>query len=171
MPDFYGTVAEADVYHADRGNAGWTGRTIDKDAALLRASIYVDSVGRKQLKNGTWVTMFPGSKAGGRAQLLDWPRTGAVDYEGNTIGDAEVPIEVRQATYEAALRELVTPGSLTPDYVPSEQVKREKAGPWEEEYFAPADGTIPNRPIVTVILDLLAPVMISRSLGLAIVVV
>ena len=172
MPDFYGDIAEATTYHALRGNAAWAGAPdSDKTAALVRGSTYVDAVARRQTAAGTWSTLFPGVKTGGRAQLLDWPRTGAADYEGNAIGIADVPIEVRRAAYEAALRELVEPGSLSPDYVPSEQVKREKAGPFEEEYFGPADGAVPNRPIVSIILDLLAPVLLTRALDLAIMVV
>lgn len=168
--DYYGTVAGADAYHLARGNTAWTGATLLKQAALLRASVYVDSLGRKQLKSGTWVTLFPGTKTGGRAQVRDWPRTNAFDIGGNAIDAGTVPIEVEQATYEAALREVATPGSLSPDYVPASLVKREKAGPWEEEYFGPADGINPNQPILSIVLALLAPVMRS-SFGLAIMVV
>lgn len=167
MPDFYSTVAEADAYHEARGNTAWAGTA--KEAALLRASVYIDSLGLQQLPSGTWVSRFPGVKTGSRAQVREWPRTGAVDYEGTPIPAGEVPIEVRQATYEAALRELTEPGSLNPDYVPASLVKRDKAGPWEEEYFAPAEGTNPNQPILSIVLALLAPVLRRRGFGILVI--
>lgn len=37
--------------------------------------------------------------------------------ECNAIPATEVPIEIIHATYEAALRELASPGSLSPDFV------------------------------------------------------
>lgn len=170
MPDFYGTVTDADAYHSARGNTAWaTPPSTDKEAALLRASVYVDSLGRQQLASGTWATLFPGVKTGGRGQVREWPRTGAVDIEGIAIPSTEIPIEVMQATYEAALRERVEPGSLSPDYVPASLVKRDKAGPWEEEYFAPAEGTNPNQPVLSIVLALLAPVMRRRGLCILVV--
>lgn len=172
MPDLYGTLDGANAYHVAHGNAAWTGTDELKTAALVRGSAYVDSLGRQQMQpSGYWRTLWPGTKTGGRAQALDWPRTGASDYEGNAIGPNEVPIEVQHATYEAALRELVAPGSLTPDYVPAAQVKREKAGPWEEEYFEPGAGVNPNQPVISTILDLLAPLLGARLVPPAIVVV
>jgi hypothetical protein len=172
MPDFYGTLAGANAYHAARGNAAWTGTEDAKTAALVRGSAYVDSLGRQQLQpSGRWRLLWPGTKTGGRAQALDWPRTGATDYEGNAIGPMDIPIEVEQATYEAALRELTTPGSLTPDYTPSGLVKREKAGPWEEEYFEPGAGVNPEQPVISVILDMLAPLLGARLVLPAIMVV
>jgi hypothetical protein len=172
MPDLYGTLAGANAYHLEHGNAAWTGTDEAKTAALVRASAYVDSLGRQQmLPPGVWRTLWPGTKTGGRAQALDWPRTDASDYEGNAIGPAEIPIEVVHATYEAALRELTAPGSLNPDYTPSALVKREKAGPWEEEYFEPGAGANPNQPVISIILDLLAPLLGARLLPPAIMVV
>ena len=171
MPDFYGTLAAADAYHAARGNAAWTGTDAAKTAALVRGSAYVDSLGRQLQPSGLWINLWPGTKTGGRAQALDWPRTGAADYEGNAIGPTEIPIEVEQATYEAAVRELSTPGSLNPDYVPAALVKREKAGPWEEEYATPVAGENPMQPVISAVLDLLAPLLGGRRFFPAIMVV
>lgn len=42
MPDFYGSVADADSYHQTRGNTGWTGEDAAKQAALIRASAYIE---------------------------------------------------------------------------------------------------------------------------------
>lgn len=153
MADLYGTLAGADAYHAERGNAAWTGTDADKDAARLRASEYIDAAYRSQ---------FPGYKAGLRAQVREWPRVGASDIEGQSIADDETPREVENATYEASLRELVTPGSLNPDYDPSTQVRREKVGPIDVEYTA-AHGPNSVRKIIPIIGAIIAPVLTGSS--------
>ncbi|TEB83700.1 DnaT-like ssDNA-binding protein [Pseudomonas aeruginosa] len=163
MADYYGTVAGADAYHQARGNAAWAAAAeADKEAALARASAYIDGLGTQQPVSGC-VLVFPGKKAGGRAQALQWPRAGAVDRDGGPIPADEVPREVEQATYEAALRELLKPGSLNPDYVATTAVKRAKVGPLETEFFGPTDGDEqPNKPFVGIINDLLVPIMVLR---------
>lgn len=163
MPDFYGTVADADTYHAARSNTAWTGDNAAKEAALLRASVYVDGLGIC-MDDGQPVSKFPGTKTGGRSQVRAWPRVGASDIDGEPLSSDTVPIEVENATYEAALREIANPGSLTPDYVPSRLVKREKVDVIDTEYAVAQDGapgTNPTRPVVTAALEILAPVMIS----------
>lgn len=164
MPDFYGTVAAADAYHAARANAAWTGDDVAKQAALLRASVYIDGRYRKLLASGVWQSLFPGVKTEGRGQAREWPRTGAEDYEGHAIPSDQVPIEVEQATYEAALRELVEPGSLSPDFVAASTVKRQKVGPIEEEFSvaAGADGAASVRPVISIIDEMIAPVLVAR---------
>ncbi|WP_460138214.1 DnaT-like ssDNA-binding protein [Pseudomonas sp. S2_A10] len=164
MPDFYGTVAAADAYHAARANAAWTGDDVAKQAALIRASVYIDGRYRKLLASGVWQSLFPGVKTEGRGQAREWPRTGAEDYEGHAIPSDQVPVEVEQATYEAALRELVEPGSLSPDFVAASTVKRQKVGPVEEEFSvaAGADGAASVRPVISIIDEMIAPVLVAR---------
>ena len=164
MPDFYGTVAAADAYHAARANAAWAGEEVAKQAALLRASVYIDGRYRKLLASGVWQSLFPGVKTEGRGQAREWPRTGAEDYEGHAIPSDQVPIEVEQAAYEAALRELVEPGSLSPDFVAASTVKRQKVGPIEEEFSvaAGADGAASVRPVISIIDEMIAPVLVAR---------
>ncbi|MGA5718118.1 DnaT-like ssDNA-binding protein [Pseudomonas atacamensis] len=164
MPDFYGTVAAADAYHAARANAAWTGDDLAKQAALIRASVYIDGRYRKLLASGVWQSLFPGVKTEGRGQAREWPRTGAEDYEGHAIPSDQVPVEVEQATYEAALRELVEPGSLSPDFVAASTVKRQKVGPIEEEFSvaAGADGAASVRPVIIIIDEMIAPVLVAR---------
>lgn len=174
MPDFYGTVGEADAYHAVRANTAWTGDEVVKQAALIRASAYIDGKYQSQTSCGRWESMFTGSKSGGRAQTLQWPRKNAFDSDGEAIPDTEVPVEIRNATYEAALREIVTPGSLSPDYIASTAIKRQKVDVLEIEYQAPAavDGSVPTRPIVTVVDELVAPLLRNTRLcGVAVFVV
>jgi hypothetical protein len=173
MPDFYGTVAAADAYHAARANTAWTDDDVAKQAALIRASAYIDGRYRKLLPSNVWVSLFPGTKTEGRAQAREWPRTGAVDYEGHQLSTTEVPIEVEQSTYEAALRELTLPGSLSPDYVASQTIKREKVGPLETEYATvTGEGSAASvRPIISVIDEIIAPLLVARYMLPAVVVV
>lgn len=172
MPEFYGSVAGADAYHSARANAAWTGSDDAKQAALIRASAYIDGKYQQQNSCGRWESMFSGSKTGGRGQELQWPRTGASDNEGAAIPSSEVPAEIEKATYEAALRELVTPGSLSPDYVAADAIKRQKVDVLEIEYQATTDGGVPTRPVLTVVDELVAPLLRSNRLcGVAVFVV
>lgn len=163
---YYGTLEGANNYHSARGNTAWVGADTVKLAALTRASLYVDGLGQRRLSNMRFISLFPGTPTGGRAQELAWPRKDASDMSGVAIDPATVPREVEQATYAAALREVVTPGSLSPDYRPGSIVKREKLDVIETEYQPVADssdGKSPVRPIITEVADLLAPVMTAAS--------
>lgn len=146
---FYGTVSGASAYHDARGTGTRWDAIADQDLALLRGSEYVDFNFR---------TRFPGWKAGQRAQVREWPRSWAFDTEDNAIGPAVVPVEVEYATYEAALREGESAGSLMPDYTPGSQVTREKVGPIEVEYNNPT-GLQSVTPIIQIIGVILAPVL------------
>lgn len=160
---FYGDLTNASTYHAARGNTAWgLLSSAAQTAALVRGSDYVDQRYREKLKSGRWVSMFPGVKTGGRSQEREWPRTDAEDYEGNEIPDDEVPEEVESATYEAALREAASPGSLSPDYIPGAQLKRKKIGPMEREYFEAKEGQNPARPVISMIDEIIAPVLVVR---------
>lgn len=171
----YGTLADANAYHTARGNAGWTGADAAKEAALQRATDYIDGRYRRMTAGGCWVSMFRGKRTDGRDQDLEWPRTGATDSEGDEIPDDEVPIEVEEATYEAALLELANPGSLSPVFVGARQVLKQKVGPIERT-FAEAkadDGAMPpNRPVVPAIDDIIAGLICNRPpFGVGVVVV
>lgn len=162
MADFYGTIEGADEYLAGRGREEWADQEPEvKTAALRRASTYIDALGRQRLDGGGFLTLFPGRKVGGRAQELEWPRAGAVDYSGEAIDAGSVPIEVERATYEAAIREVLAPGGLRPDYVPARTIKSEKVGlsGIETEFALTAGDVNLAQPIVSAILDILAPVL------------
>ncbi len=146
----YAAVADADAYHTDRGNDAWTaGVTSNKETALVRATMYLD-----KKYSGRWV----GYPALRRLQGLQWPRVGAYIYTpvysvaighygtghyGPVYGNFgydylpinQIPKEVIQATCEAALRELVAPGSLMPD-VTYGSIKRQSAGDTSQEWNA-----------------------------------
>lgn len=117
MADFYGTIMGADAYHTARGNElVWLALDeTEKTTALLRASEWID---------GNYWMLFGGLKTGQRAQIREWPRTGAWDVYDYTIDPMTIPREVEQATYEAALREAVQPGSLAVDFTASDVIKK-----------------------------------------------
>lgn len=147
MPDHYGTLSGANTYFTDRARSTWTGTDEAKTAALVRASFYIDGA------YGKW---FDGTKAGGRAQVLAWPRTSATDREGQSV--TGIPNEIIYATYEAALQELISPGSMTPVVIPGAVKKRVRVeGTVEVEYATgPGVGTVADqRPVATVIDGLL----------------
>lgn len=164
----YGTVEKADEYHEARGRESRWDAVTDKEAALLRGSEYIDQRYRQKLKSGRWLPMFRGQRTEGREQAREWPRTGAADYAGHEIPDDQVPVEVEHAAYEAALREGENPGSLSPDYVMTEQVRSEKAGPIETNYVPtsnlklPQGVETPNRPIIPEIDEIMAPLLVPR---------
>lgn len=105
----YASLVEAAAYHTMRGNSTWTGTDADKEAALVRATQWLD---------GRYGDLWPGIRWKLREQSLDWPRVEAYDRDGTVVDYDSIPPEVLSATCEAALRELVTPGSLSPDVTP-----------------------------------------------------
>lgn len=167
---YYGTLAAALTYHADRGNAAWAASDDTlRAAALVRASKWLD---------GRYRCRFPGVRTGGRAQVLEWPRkppdgnqlygqgkpsdygrfeaSTVFDLDGNAIATDEVPAEIEQATYEAALRELASPGSLSPDYVAADRVVSERVGSLATTYADGYGGEDDVRPCVTLVDDILS---------------
>lgn len=165
MADFYGTLDDAAAYMAARGYA-WTGTDADKEAALLRGSEYVDTLGL--VRPCFWV----GTKTGGRSQVRQWPRTGAVDGFGESIASDEIPQEIIEASYQAGYRELANPGSLNPDYVASDTFKQAKVGPLEVTYATSSDpDAIPTKPVVSVINDLIGPLLTCWNPNAAVFVV
>jgi hypothetical protein len=136
----YGSVAGADTYHAERLNAEWTGPDADKAAALLRASEWL---------YGAYSERY--------ADMPD-PYVPGV-----------IPLRLEYAAYEAALRELIVPNSLTPDFVANQQAKREKVGPIETEYWS--GQTLDTvRPVLTTVEFLMAP-LLTPAMATAIFVV
>lgn len=96
----YITVQEFKDYHADRGadTSAFDDEAIE--AAIVRATDYLD-----QRFN------FVGKKRLGRDQTTEWPRTDAWDRDRYYIND--IPPEVKEACAEYALRALAA--ELNPD--------------------------------------------------------
>lgn len=143
------SVADADAYHADRNNADWSGTNINKQAALIRGTTFVD---------GVFGDRFPGNRTYRRSQGLSWPRYPAYDSEGNFISSDVLPKEYVQACFEAAVRELVTPGVLSPDIIAGERLTVETIGPLTFEYALP-QGSTDIRTIATLIHEILKPIL------------
>lgn len=149
---YYGTNAGAGTYHSARGNAAWASASeSDQDAALLRASEYIDN---------NWRQLFYGYKTGGRAQVREWPRDDVLVWNGALqieLPNDEVPVEVIDATYEAALRELNSPGYFNPDIIPGKNKKSVSiTGAVAVEYWSDD-----MKPVVEKIALILAPLFVA----------
>jgi len=116
------------------------------DSAILRAS--------------RWLSSYPewdGTMACGRGlQGLAWPRLGVIDCNGDSIPDDEIPIEVKQATFLAALAELSSPGILEPTIDPGKRQTSVKVDVIAVTYAEPTSSDIDAlRPVITSISDIL----------------
>ena len=129
----YVTVAFADAYFLDRGNAIWAAVATDaeKEQAIVRATDYIDK---------RFGIRFKGVKQSSD-QGLEWPRAGAVDNDGYVFDD--VPRNLEKATAEYALRALSA--TLAPDNSNSGvKITRKKVGPieTESELSTPSSGSV-----------------------------
>lgn len=118
MSSKYGNATGFAIYAIERGYTVPATTDDDIDAALIVASVWVDSRTRSAIDSN------PSFKTGGRDQERDWPRTSWVDREGYSVPAGIVPREIEQATYEAALRELRRPGSLSVDFTPGKTIRQ-----------------------------------------------
>jgi len=150
MTETYGTIAAFKTYHTERGNATSISGIADDDItrSLLVASEWVDNVYRN---------MWSGEKVGQRDQIRDWPRSSAYDVNNDIIDYTTVPAEVERATYEAALRQATTAGSLTLDWTPNKYNRVSVDGAVSVEYrtFAEASDTQTRFNIIDHILSVL----------------
>ncbi len=142
--DAFISLAFADSYHTTYGNSTWTGENGDKEAAIRRATVYLSNS-----------LPWEGYRSNNRDQALAWPRAGVIDGEGIGIDSDEMPIELQNATAEVALRELITPGAMNPDFTASDQVKREKIGQIEVEYSSAKRNADEARPVLLIVRDMI----------------
>lgn len=115
----YVTLDEAISYCNARGLTFAASPSSLGDAALIRASAAIDA---------RYGASFPGYRKSGRDQGLQWPRAAAYDSEGWLIAEDIVPIEVIQATIEAAVREFAVPNSMMPDLERGGEIQSIRAG-------------------------------------------
>lgn len=133
------------AYHALRGNSAWAaGTVLDQQYAIIRATQAIDS-----LYKGKW----KGSQTEYGTQELEWPRTGVKVGTNDVAGDI-IPAALKKAVAEAALKELSTPGTLTPDLDRGGEIKRIKADVVEVEYMDGANATTTFTAIDGLIADL-----------------
>lgn len=132
--DSYVTLAEATAYFASRPHSSeWTDVSKvddDRENALRFAAVHMD-------RRYEWAGVLYLS-----TQAMKWPRKDFYDDEGRLLDGTSVPQAVKDAQCELALQWLwadqltPAPTSLTrSDTSGGNQVKREKLGGLEREYF------------------------------------
>ncbi|MCF3934342.1 hypothetical protein L1787_13075 [Acuticoccus sp. M5D2P5] len=155
----YGDAAGFSAYAAANG---YTSPAGDIDAALARATTYLD---------GLYGRRFSGAPIGGAAQNREWPRAGAVDVYGYALPPEVVPARVINATYEAALLELASPGSLSATITPDQRKVLTKVDKIEWEIVPGGkDGVEGATPTSTRIEGILWPLLMRADLPAAMVV-
>lgn len=117
--DSYVSLNDAIEYCSDHGLTFSSSPSTLGEAALIRATAAIDA---------RYGGSFPGYRKSGRDQGLQWPRAAAYDSEGWLIADDEVPVEVINATIEAAVRELASPNSMMPDLERGGHIQSLRAG-------------------------------------------
>ncbi|MAR55997.1 MAG: hypothetical protein CMM93_02335 [Rickettsiales bacterium] len=108
----YVSVAEADAYHADRGNAAWIGEDSAKQSALIKATDYLEQTYGRRWKGERLYA----------DQALEWPRT----------VDALLPKAIKSVTCLLAL-EAIEGVDLNPTL--GRAIKREKVDVIETEFM------------------------------------
>lgn len=166
--DAYADVATVAVYAAARGLTFGSGDSPISEAAIRRATAYIDA---------TYRSRFPGYRLHGRMQALEWPRGWAyvkrpenapppmyalANVPGCPFGYEPlppniVPIEVVNAICEGAIRELATPSVLAPDLTRDSQLKVYEVGPLRYEYFPGSNPSTVFQTIEMALSGLLSP--------------
>jgi hypothetical protein len=141
----YISAADATTYHTARGNTLWTGTDAVKEAALRKATAYLDGKYRSRWKG---YKVRPVPLDGLTEQLLEWPRYD-VEVSGYLFPCDEIPQRLKDACCELALRALS--GPLADDLNAS--VRRKKIDILETEY---APGTLPGQITYQIIDQLLS---------------
>lgn len=155
MPTVYGDATGFQAYWAARGDLTAAAMDdFDINAALIVASEWLDAAFRSQ---------FGGSKVGMRDQERDWPRVGAVDIYGYSVADTAIPREVLSATYEAAFRQMTTPGVFFKDYTQSKYKSVAISGAVSVEYATGAAYDFQTQ--FPQIAAILAPILTGAGAG------
>lgn len=148
----YGNATDFATYHEDRGRTipvSWDSDAIN--AALLLCSEWLDNVYGGQ---------FIGYKTDGFEQAFEWPRMAATTniHPAHAFDDDEIPTRIINATYEAAFRELTTPGQLMIDYNPNKYKRVSIDGALSVEY-AQTYGASDLQTQITIIDALVKPLL------------
>lgn len=130
-------------------------------AARLRGSVYLD---------GHYYRRWPGQPTGGIDQERSWPRKDAVDRYGNAIPDSTIPQRVIDASYEAALLELKTPGFFSKTFTESERKVLTRVQNIQWTVTGESKGDRANSPVSTTIDNILAPILVPNDLPAALIV-
>lgn len=152
MADNYGTVEGYRAYCIARNSLNSNEADDKIQSALLVASEWIDA---------TYRASFPGLKVGLREQVREWPRTGAQDVYGYAISEKSIPVEIENATYEAAHREIASTGSLSVDYTPSKYKTASVNGAVSVEYRQ-FDAALESQTKIIIIDQILQPILTGR---------
>jgi hypothetical protein len=170
----YVSVATCAAYATARGLSFPTTDTTACETALRRASAAIDNRYR---------TRFVGYRTNRSTQALEWPRTGAYYYtpqagdmpfgtlgghgygygygyglyEYDQSASTTIPVEIKNAVCEAAVRELASPGAMAPDLDRGNAIHSIKAGSVQIEYETGAPHTTVYLIIDQVLSRLLTP--------------
>jgi hypothetical protein len=123
----YAALAGANAYHTARANAAWTGTDAAKEAALIRATEFLDA------------SYWWRGQIASEDQALRWPRSGVIDRDGREIAADDLPTQIQRATFELALIALsgaLIGGDAGSTSTAGGAIKRVKAGSVEVEYQA-----------------------------------
>jgi hypothetical protein len=123
----YVAVADVSAYATKFGKTFATSPAAAAEAACRVATRYIDM---------TYRDRFPG-EAASSTQALEWPRT-CVWYRCEELPSDEIPQQILDATCEAAIRELASPGTLAPDLSRNDQLRSVSAGSVSLEWAANA---------------------------------
>lgn len=141
----YLSVDDADAYFTARGDDAWTGADAVKEAALRKATQYMDATYR-------WRGVISDT-----TQALGWPRSNAYDHEGRDLN--LVPQAVKDACAELAKAALSS--DLAADYSRNDLIKSVKAGSVEVEF----DDDAPRTKVYTLAARILSGVTVGRVGG------
>ncbi len=107
----YVTVAEANIYFADRLHAEVWDNADNADSALITASRMLD-----------WYVKWKGYKSTSE-QSMGWPRVNVLRRDGTEVDDSIIPQEVKVAVYELALSSITSDRTADDPMAGIEQVK------------------------------------------------
>jgi hypothetical protein len=140
----YAAIADVSAYAVKFGKTFATSPAAPAEAACRVATKWLDAFYRARL---------PGCVAN-TDQALEWPRSG-VCYRGAELPSDEVPQQIIDAMCEAAIRELASPGALSPDIDRDAYIKSIQAGSVQIEY----GGAVPLNTMFQTIDGILAPIL------------
>lgn len=125
------------------------------EQAIRRGSSYISNAFR-----------FKGIRVGGRNQIQAWPRSDVQTDEGWPVDYQSIPREVKSAAAEASFYELENPNALAPSVTLTDRVTQEQVGPLSVTYAPATNDAAASRPILTIVMDMLAP-LLDRSSGIS----
>lgn len=126
----YLSLASANSYFYELGITTWTGPDTSLEGTLIRAARYMETLPWRGLKTLS-------------TQALEWPRRDVVDHNNYYISSTAIPLRIKQAQAELALRYL-SGGNPAPDLSQTGGVVRERVDVIEIEYDRSGKRDVPE---------------------------